>query len=76
METYVIQYHTLAVTCRGAAQRPTFPYSHGDEQGQEYDEDGTGNFIFEFDLKDADTNAAQEQALNSNPDVLNYTMLD
>ena len=68
--------HTPAVICKGTAQRPTFPYARGDEPGQEYDEEGTGNFIFEFDLIKSDMTAAQAQALNSDPDVLSFTMLD
>ena len=68
--------HTLAVICRGGAQRPTFPYAKRDESGAEYDEDGTGNFIFEFDLYAQDVNSAQAQALDTNEDVLSYSMLD
>ena len=55
--------------------RPTFPYARGDEPGAEYDEQGTDNFIFEFDLAARDTSAAQEQALNTNADVLSYSMV-
>lgn len=68
--------HTLAVVCKSGSMRPTFPYARGDEFGQEYEEEGTDNLIFEFDLKASDTNGTQEQALNSNPDVISYSMLD
>jgi hypothetical protein len=71
-----MEKHTLAVICVGTAMRPTFPYAPGDEPGMEYDEEGTGNFIFEFDLAATDTNAAQEQMLNEDKDVVYYTMLD
>jgi hypothetical protein len=56
--------------------RPTFPYARGDEQGQAYEEDGGENLFFEFDLKASDVNATQAQALDSNPDVVSYQMLD
>lgn len=68
--------HTLAVECKPNSMRPTFPYASGDEQGQEYEEDGGDNMFFEFDLKACDVNATQAQALNSDPNVISYQMLD
>ena len=68
--------HTLAVECKPNSMRPTFPYAMGDEQGQEYDEDGGDSLFFEFDLVSKDVNSTQALALDSNSDVISYQMLD
>ena len=69
-------YHTLAVECKPGSMRPTFPYARGDEQGREYEEDGGDSLFFEFDLVASEPNATQQQALDTNPDVLSWQMLD
>ena len=68
--------HTLVVECKPDSMRPTFPYARGDEQGTEYEEDGGDNLFFEFLLKSTDVNAAQAQALDTDPNVISYQMLD
>lgn len=68
----------LAITIKKGAENILvgFPFGEGQYEDGGSDEDGTDNYIIHVNLGEVDdTTVAQEQHLNTNTDVIGYSIV-